>query len=75
MRQRDGLDVRFLALYRGFRCKTDVGKKVVENRVSIPDFHAAVHCALGIDPANELHDGARPVPIADGGKPIRTLFT
>jgi hypothetical protein len=52
----------------------DAGKKIVENPVSIPDFHATIHAALGIDPAKELHDGSRPVPITDGGKPIRALF-
>ena len=52
----------------------DAGRKVVENQVSIPDFHATVHCALGIDPAMELFDAARPVPLTDSGRPIRTLF-
>jgi len=52
----------------------DAGKAIVESPVSIPDFHATVHAALGIDPAHELHDGQRPVPITDGGKPIRELF-
>jgi hypothetical protein len=57
-----------------FGVTDEPGKKVVENPVSIPDFHATVHAALGIDPAAELHDGARPVPISDGGTPIRALF-
>jgi hypothetical protein len=57
-----------------FGVTDDAGKKVVENSVTIPDFHATVHCALGIDPAKELRDGARPVPITDGGKPIRALL-
>ena len=52
----------------------DLAKQIVENPVSIPDFHATIHSALGIDPAKELHDGPRPVPITDGGKPIRALF-
>jgi hypothetical protein len=52
----------------------DAGKKIVENPVSIPDFHATIHAALGIDPAKELHDGPRPVPITDGGQPVRALF-
>ena len=51
-----------------------LGKKVVEGPVSIPDFHATVLCALGIDPAKELFDGPRPVPATDGGRPIRALF-
>jgi arylsulfatase A-like enzyme len=53
---------------------SDDGKSIVENPVSIPDFHATIHHSLGIDPAKELYDGSRPVPITDGGKPIRKLF-
>ncbi|HEY1187384.1 MAG TPA: DUF1501 domain-containing protein, partial [Gemmata sp.] len=61
--------------HRGaFGTTDDTGKKIVENGVSVPDFHATIHAALGIDPAKELHDGARPVPITDGGKPVRALF-
>lgn len=52
----------------------DLGKKIVADPVSIPDFHATIHAALGIDPARELMDGSRPVPITDGGKTIRALF-
>lgn len=57
-----------------FGVSDDTGKKVLENPVSIPDFHATIHAALGIDPAAELFDGARPVPITDGGSPVRALF-
>lgn len=52
----------------------ELSKKIVENPVSIPDFHATIHAALGIDPSKELMDGSRPVPITDGGMPIRSLF-
>ncbi|HVJ83272.1 MAG TPA: DUF1501 domain-containing protein, partial [Planctomycetia bacterium] len=52
----------------------DFSRKILENPVSIPDFHATIHAAMGIDPAAELFDGARPVPITDGGKAIRALF-
>ena len=41
---------------------------------SIPDLHAMIHCALGINPCDELFAGTRPVPITDGGKPVRELF-
>ena len=51
-----------------------MGKTIVENPVSIPDFHATIHAALGIDTAKDLYDGTRPVPITDGGKAIRKLF-
>jgi hypothetical protein len=53
----------------------DLAKKVIEKTVSIPDFHATIHAALGIDPAHELMDTTRPVPITDGGKPIAELFS
>lgn len=53
----------------------DAGKKIVENPVLIPDFHATIHCALGIDPSKELMDGSRPVPITDNGKPITKLLS
>ena len=49
-------------------------KHVTERPVSIPDFHATIHHALGIDFQAELYDGNRPVPITDGGKPIAELF-
>ena len=52
----------------------DLSKKIIEKPVSIPDFHATIHAALGINPAHELIDGTRPVPITDGGKPIAALF-
>jgi hypothetical protein len=47
---------------------------VVEQPVSVPDLHATIFAALGIDPAKELYDGDRPVPITDHGTPIAQLF-
>jgi hypothetical protein len=52
----------------------ELAKKPVENSVPLVDFHATVHAAMGIDPSKELMDGARPVPITDGGKPVAALF-
>lgn len=52
----------------------DLSQKVVENSVSVPDLFATIHCSMGIDPSKELHDGDRPVPITDMGKPIMDLF-
>lgn len=52
----------------------ELSKKIVENPVSIPDFHATIHAAMGIDTNKELFDGSRPVPITDGGKPITEMF-
>lgn len=52
----------------------ELSKKVLENPVPIPDFHATILWSLGINPANELYDGARPIPITDEGKPVAALF-
>lgn len=52
----------------------ELSKVVVDSPVSIPDFHATIHHSLGIDPATELYDGDRPVPITDHGRPIEKLF-
>jgi arylsulfatase A-like enzyme len=61
--------------HRGAYGVTDeLSKKIVEQPVSIPDFHATIHAALGIDPSRSLQDGTRPIPITDDGKPIAALF-
>lgn len=52
----------------------ELGMKIVERPVSVPDVHATVHAALGVDPSKNLYAGNRPVPITDGGRPIRELF-
>jgi hypothetical protein len=52
----------------------ELAMNIVSRPVSIPDFHATIHCALGINPHEELYAGERPVPITDGGEPIRELF-
>ena len=49
--------------------------KIVEHPVSVPDFHATILAAMGVDPAREVLAGARPVPLTDGGKPIARLFS
>ena len=53
----------------------ELSKKPVENPVPLVDFHATIHAAMGIDPAKELMDGTRPVPITDGGKAVAALFS
>ncbi|WP_240772736.1 DUF1501 domain-containing protein [Phragmitibacter flavus] len=61
--------------HRGvFGVTDELSKKIVESPVSIPDFHATIHAALGIDPHRSLMDGTRPIPITDEGKPIAALF-
>ena len=52
----------------------DLSKKVLQDPVSVPDFHATILTALGVDTHADLKDGARPVPVTDGGKPIAALF-
>jgi hypothetical protein len=52
----------------------ELGKNIVDSPVSIPDFHATIYAALGIDPAEELYDGVRPVPITDRGRPVMSCF-
>jgi hypothetical protein len=53
----------------------DAGKKVLESGVSIPDFHATILASLGVNPAMELMDGTRPVPVTDGGRPVEALLS
>jgi len=52
----------------------DLAKRIVSESVSVPDFHATVYAALGIDPTKSLAGGPRPVPVTDDGKPIAALF-
>ena len=52
----------------------ELGMTIASRPVSVPDLHATIHCALGINPAEELYAGSRPVPITDRGEPVRELF-
>lgn len=62
--------------HRGAYGVTDeISQRAVEHPVSVPDFHATIHAALGIDPSKDLVNASRPVPITDGGKPIAALFS
>lgn len=62
--------------HRGAYGETDeLGKRITADPVSVPDFFATIHAALGIDPAKNLYDGDRPVPIVDMGRPIAALFS
>ena len=61
-------------LGRAIGATDDLGKKIVSRPVSVPDLHATIHAALGINWAKNLYNGDRPVPITDNGKPIRELF-
>ncbi len=59
---------------RAIGTSDELGMKPVADPISIPDFHATIHAALGTNPAEELYDGARPVPLTDGGKAIPGLL-
>ena len=52
----------------------ELSKTIVEKPVSIADFHATIHAALGINPRKDLYVGSRPVPITDHGTPIAEMF-
>lgn len=43
--------------------------------MSVPDFFATIHAAMGIDYTRYLYDGDRPVPITDNGRPIAALLS
>ena len=59
---------------RAIGTSDELGMQPVSDPISIPDFHATIHAALGTNPAEELYDGARPVPLTDGGKAIPSLL-
>ena len=52
----------------------ELAKLPLSEPISLPDWHATIHNAMGIDPNHELYSGDRPVPITDYGKPIAKLF-
>ncbi len=52
----------------------ELGKVILERPISVPDLHATIHCALGINPGKALKAGDRPVPITDLGRPLEELF-
>ncbi|HRX77963.1 MAG: DUF1501 domain-containing protein [Planctomycetaceae bacterium] len=52
----------------------ELGNVILDNPVSIADFHATIYRAMGIDHAKELYDGVRPVPITDRGLPVAQCF-
>lgn len=52
----------------------ELAMEIVEHPVSVPDFFATALASLQIDPPSRLFDGDRPVPVTDGGVPVRELF-
>jgi hypothetical protein len=53
----------------------ELAMSIVDRPVSVPDLHATIYAALGINPRENLYAGDRPVPITDGGTAIAELFT
>lgn len=53
----------------------ELGHQIADRPISVPDFHATILTSLGIDPATELYDGDRPIPITDHGTAVQELFT
>jgi hypothetical protein len=47
---------------------------IVSRPVSVPDLHATVHAALGVNYRENLYAGERPVPITDGGVAISEVL-
>ena len=64
-----------LRLGRAIGETDDFGKKSTGAVVTVPDFHATIHAALGIDPSKNLFAGSRPVPITDHGTPVAEVFS
>ena len=52
----------------------DLAMSIVDEPVGVPDLFATIFAAMGINPAKNLMDGERPVPITDKGQAIRKLF-
>jgi hypothetical protein len=51
------------------------GEKVIENKVSVPDFNATIAYALGLPLEQVVYSPSkRPFTLADKGKPIMSLF-
>ena len=61
---------------RAIGSSDDAGEKLKDRPVTIPDLHATLLHACGIDPAREYHtpDG-RPIKLTSGGKVVQELFS
>jgi hypothetical protein len=53
----------------------ELGREVVDTPISVPDMHATIYAAMGVNPRKELYDGDRPVPITDHGTPVARAFS
>ena len=58
----------------GYGVTDELGMKIVENPVSVPDAFATILAALQIDSTKNLYDGDRPVPLTAQGTAILELL-
>jgi uncharacterized protein (DUF1501 family) len=52
----------------------ELAMNVIEDPVSVPDLFATIMATMGVNPTKSLMDGERPVPLTDGGVPVKKLF-
>jgi hypothetical protein len=52
----------------------ELAMNIASEPCGVPDLFATIIAALGVNPAKNLMDGERPVPVTDGGKPVAKLF-
>jgi hypothetical protein len=52
----------------------ELAMNIVAEPCGVPDLFATIIAALGVNPAKNLMDGERPVPVTDGGKAVSKLF-
>jgi hypothetical protein len=52
----------------------ELAMNIVEEPCGVPDLFATILATLGVNPAKNLMDGERPVPVTDKGVAVRKLF-
>jgi hypothetical protein len=52
----------------------NLAMNIVDEPCGVPDLFATILATLGVNPAKNLMDGERPVPVTDQGKAVRKLF-
>ncbi len=52
----------------------ELAMNVVDEPCAVPDLFATILAGMGINPAKNLMDGERPVPVTDKGVAVRKLF-
>lgn len=52
----------------------NLAEKIVDRPISVPDLHATIMAAMGIDHTVELYADRRPITLTDFGTPVPELF-